>query len=367
MKIKNKSVDSLIAGFLCLIAAVAANVLLHKVFHESGESEATLSYRIILKILINVFLVGVAVSGALHNRTKRNMFLIIALILYGAGDVLALKGVMPMALPYLLGHAVMIYLLVQTTAIRKYQVRTYIIMVVLGTIMVFTGIGSWGLLNCAGFGIYQLVVLAVAALCLTNPFYLPGGVLFAASDFLGFLRVVTINNPTTYVITLSVYYLAILGFAASTFFDANKEVVTANDVLSLCDRLDRAKIKYYVGGSWGMTLLRGQRTLSHRALDILYDGSRNAEILKIFEKLRFAESEAPGRYYSEVYGTVALRAAEFNEKGSCDFIGSEGKTIHLDSEMFGEVKVGRFIIPCVAPADQKSIEAFESDINERTK
>ena len=62
----------------------------------------------------------------------------------------------------------------------------------------------------------------------------------------------------------------------------------ADDVLQVLDALDRAGVRYWVGGGWGVAALAGRQTRQHRDLDLAVNAEDLCSCLSALSDLGYA-------------------------------------------------------------------------------
>src|ERR1700753_2590025 len=84
----------------------------------------------------------------------------------------------------------------------------------------------------------------------------------------------------------------------------------AEDVIEVLDLLDRAGVRHWVGGGWGVAALAGRQTREHRDLDLAVDADGLGTCLQVLGQLGYTaetdwlpvriELRAPGARLVEV-------------------------------------------------------------------
>jgi lincosamide nucleotidyltransferase A/C/D/E len=62
----------------------------------------------------------------------------------------------------------------------------------------------------------------------------------------------------------------------------------ADDVVEVLDALDRAGVRYWVGGGWGVVALAGRQTWEHRDLDLAVNAEELSSCLSALSDLGYA-------------------------------------------------------------------------------
>jgi lincosamide nucleotidyltransferase A/C/D/E len=87
--------------------------------------------------------------------------------------------------------------------------------------------------------------------------------------------------------------------------------VRADDVIEVLDLLDRAGVRHWVGGGWGVAALAGRQTREHRDLDLAVDADGLGTCLQVLGQLGYTaetdwlpvriELRAPGARWVDVH------------------------------------------------------------------
>jgi lincosamide nucleotidyltransferase A/C/D/E len=85
----------------------------------------------------------------------------------------------------------------------------------------------------------------------------------------------------------------------------------ADDVIEVLDNLDRAGVRHWVGGGWGVAALAGRQTREHRDLDLAVDAEHLDACLQALSQLGYTsetdwlpvriELRAPGARWVDVH------------------------------------------------------------------
>ena len=60
-----------------------------------------------------------------------------------------------------------------------------------------------------------------------------------------------------------------------------KEITTKEDLMTIINLLENANITYWIDGGWGVDLLAGKQTRTHRNIDVDFDAKHTEKLLNI--------------------------------------------------------------------------------------
>ncbi|WP_327371822.1 nucleotidyltransferase domain-containing protein [Streptomyces sp. NBC_01217] len=66
--------------------------------------------------------------------------------------------------------------------------------------------------------------------------------------------------------------------------------MTADDVLSVLERLQQAGLAAWIGGGWGIDALIGEQTREHRDLDLMFRDDHEADVVELLNDAGFVET-----------------------------------------------------------------------------
>jgi lincosamide nucleotidyltransferase A/C/D/E len=69
-----------------------------------------------------------------------------------------------------------------------------------------------------------------------------------------------------------------------------RHVMSADSVPSVLARLQKAGIKVWIGGGWGIDALVGRQTRPHRDLDLLFSAEQEAAVIAALAEADYAET-----------------------------------------------------------------------------
>lgn len=246
------------AGFLAFIV--------NSVFLLASPIGAYRTLRVVLKAEMDLFWVAAAALGTKYYPTKRNTILIRTLIWYTLGDIAVMYSYPAGAVLYCVGHLYLMWALIDTTNVRKWQPAAMAVCLPLSLILLIVLVDD-PLLISAGT-LYAVIVVATMVLSLTNRFFWLAGIVFAVSDITGLLRLSFMNNDHTYFVTTSIYTAAFLMLCMSVYSTNRKEVVTLYDLFSMLNDSKAMHVSFWVCGRWALGLIRGDRRFSYDRIDL---------------------------------------------------------------------------------------------------
>jgi len=124
------------------------------------------------------------------------------------------------------------------------------------------------------------------------------------------------------------------------------------DVLTVLDALDRAGVRYWLGGGWGVDALHGQCTRDHRDLDLAVDADTLSAARGALEQLGFVPETdwlpvrlelagGPG-------GWVDLHPVRFDTTGDGTQQGLDGATFAYPAADLVTGQIGDRQVPCIS-------------------
>ena len=308
--------------------------------------------RLIMRLCTSVSWWCAAWLGAARNRTKRNHLLLLTLCFYILGDVFALIYV-PVSAPfYIAGHIFLILAIMQTTVIKNYQYLAFLFGILLTITLFLWHFKSFTLVCLVGI-LYGSVCSWVMAASLSNRFYWLAGLVFYISDITGFLRIIKMNTKPVYLVTTSIYYLAIFLLCLSVFNESKKEVVTWLDLKRLLLSADKKGLRLYLSGRWGINLVLGHKKFFYEKVELAYNRADRESLLSWLTSQAYTiEESADGvmKCYSEKFGY--LNALPFSPGESKDeeiLVNAKHKKLVLDPGFFTSVKMFGKTVPCLVP------------------
>ena len=351
----NRSMTNLALGLLTLgiMIFIANNTILFFV----NEKEYFWP-RLCMKALTDICWVTAAMLGARYYHTKRNVLLIPTLIFYTLGDIAVFFSVPVGGLLYGIGHVFIILAILETTYIHRWQ-RVIHVFLILIPVSVMLAYYTDPVYIAAGMG-YGLIIATVLAFSLSNRFFWLAGLVFAASDLAGIIRLSVLDNKVTYVITTTIYFVAFFMLCISVYSTNRKEVVTWNDLFRLLKDSKLKGVSFWVCGKWAIGLIRGNRRYSYDHLDMAYDIDNVEEFMMWLRHCKY-ERQAEGRngirhYYSERYGNLSIYPCDIAPGGTSVLVSETGARLEIDEGFFGTVTVMGQDIPCIAPGGTQLIK-----------
>ena len=367
MQTKRSFTDKLINHFdgnrsAAIIAAVLFAIglllfIINSIILLSSPERAYRTLRTVLKAGTALFWLASAMLGTKYYPTKRNKILMWTLIWYMLGDIAVMFSYPVGAVLYCFGHLFMIWAILETTYIHKWQ-NIMLILCALGSITLLLHFVKDPKLIVVG-ALYAIIVTATMVLSLSNRFFCLAGIVFAISDITGLLRISLSNNKYTYFVTTTIYTAAFLMLCLSVYSTSRKEVVTWYDLFSMLNDSKGMKVSFWVCGRWALGLIRGDRHYSYDRIDLAYDVDHVDEFLAWIKHARYEGKHryAGGvrSYYSEKYGELWIFPCMFDTDGSAVLTTKSGDQLLLDEGFFEDVRVLGKTIPCIAPGGAELI------------
>ena len=340
-----------------LVAIGLLLFIINSVILLASPERAFRTLRIILKGGTDIFWLAAAMLGTKYYPTKRNRILMWTLIWYTLGDIAVMFSYPVGAVLYCFGHLFMMWAILETTYIHKWQNITLIVCA-LGAIMLLLYFVKDPKLIIIG-ALYAVIVTSTMVLSLSNRFFWLAGIVFAISDITGLLRISLANNKYTYFVTTTIYTAAFLMLCLSVYSTNNKEVVTWYDLFSMLNDSKSMKVSFWVCGRWALGLIRGDKHYSYDRIDLAYDVDHVDEFLVWIKHARYEGkhryADGVRSYYSEKYGDLRIFPCLFGPDGSAVLTTTDGDQILLDKGYFDDVRVLGKTIPCIAPGGTEQI------------
>lgn len=354
------------------LALLAAGILIFIINNAIGffsDTEAYFWPRTIMKGLTDACWIVAAVMGTRFYPTRRNELLIPTLVFYALGDIAVMFSVPVGGILYGIGHVFMIWAILETTYIRRWQRILLLVMLVIGAVLLFMMVDELPLI-IIGF-IYGAIVTSVMCFSLSNRFFWLAGAVFYISDITGLLRLQLWDNNISYLITTTIYFAAYFMLCISVFSTNRKEVVTVNDLFSMLKDSRARKVPFWVCGKWALGLVKGDRHYSYDHIDLAYDIDHVDEFMAWMKRARYERKHKYANgiriFYSERYGELRIFPCLFREDGSASLTMENGHQLELDPGFFENVKAWGRTIPCIAPGGQELMKAAMYNPNEPSK
>lgn len=325
--------------------------------------------RTIMKAVTDTCWIIAAALGTRYYPTRRNELLIPTLIFYALGDIAVMFSVPVGGVLYGIGHVFMIWAILETTYIRRWQRILFLVMAATGAVLLLMMVDEIPLIIIGT--IYGAIVTAVMCFSLSNRFFWLAGLVFYISDITGLLRLQLLDNEFTYLITTTIYFAAYFMLCISVFSTNRKEVVTVNDLFSMLKDSRAQKVPFWVCGKWALGLVKGDRYYSYTHIDLAYDIDHVDEFMLWMKHARYERkhkyAEGVRTFYSERYGELRIFPCLFRDDGSASLTMENGHQLELDPGFFEDVKVWGQTVPCIAPGGQELLKAAMYDPNETSE
>lgn len=136
-----------------------------------------------------------------------------------------------------------------------------------------------------------------------------------------------------------------------------KETTSVMDLMTVINILEQANITYWIDGGWGVDILAGKQTRTHRDIDIDFDARHTEKLLEILSGYGYAVDTdwAPARIelYSPKLGYLDIHPFILNEDGTSKQADLEGGYFEFEAEYFGSGVFEGKTIPCISAKGQK--------------
>lgn len=343
-RIKGTQINMMILLFFASFAA------LHYVHNFVPDDLYQLPLRIIIKFIINAVLINIALIGMERVRQEYDRKLIQILILYALGDMASEWSVPIVASFYGVGHILFVLLLYKTTYIGKEKI-------IIAALLAAATAAAAALLHIEAlanpwifvvFVLYESVTWLFFVCAFRNPFYVLSGIVFVLSDITGLVRIAYFNIWWTYIITLFVYYLAIMLIAFSAFLTSKKMAVSLPEFRSMILTFQKNAVRFWVGGSWNINLLTSFEKAEIKDSVFVCDNSTISELQEALCELGYLERgercDRSAELYNDKYGFIRILLLDWGENGATVHTLS-GTDIEIEEEFFGEKVFGDMKVP----------------------
>ena len=129
-----------------------------------------------------------------------------------------------------------------------------------------------------------------------------------------------------------------------------------DDVLAIVDALDRAHVRYWVAGGWGVDALVGEMTRAHSDLDLCIDVQHEAATIEALEGMGFdgVLDLRPVRFSMKDLGglEVDVHPVRFAADGTGVQAGPEATEFIYPADAFAYGGIGHRRLPCLSAVQQ---------------
>ena len=136
-----------------------------------------------------------------------------------------------------------------------------------------------------------------------------------------------------------------------------KEATTKEDLMTVIGILENAGITYWIDGGWGVDILAGKQTRTHRDIDINFDAQYTEKLLNLLLECGYEVDTdwEPVRIelYSEKYGYLDIHPFVLNKDGTAKQADLEGGWYEFEKDLFGNAVFEGKTIPCISVKGQK--------------
>lgn len=138
---------------------------------------------------------------------------------------------------------------------------------------------------------------------------------------------------------------------------SKKEEATKEDLMTVIKILEETGIRYWIDGGWGVDVLAGEQTRTHRDIDIDFDVQQTGKLLKILADYGYEVDTdwAPVRIelYSKKMGYLDIHPFIIYEDGTSKQADLEGGWYVFEADYFGSAVFEGKTIPCISVKGQK--------------
>ena len=136
-----------------------------------------------------------------------------------------------------------------------------------------------------------------------------------------------------------------------------KEITTKEDLYKVIELLEKTGITYWLDGGWGVDILAGKQTRSHRDIDINFDAKYMDRLLDVLLNLGYKIDTdwRPVRIelYSDELGYLDIHPFVLNEDGTSKQAELEGGWYEFEKDYFSSAFFEGKKIPCISLKGQK--------------
>lgn len=136
-----------------------------------------------------------------------------------------------------------------------------------------------------------------------------------------------------------------------------KETTSLEDLMTVISIFEDLNIKYWIDGGWGVDILAGRQTRTHRDIDIDFDAQYTEKLLTVLKDYGYVVDTdwAPVRIelYSEKLGYLDIHPFILNQDGTSKQADLEGGFYKFEADYFGNSNFNEKIIPCISAKGQK--------------
>lgn len=134
-------------------------------------------------------------------------------------------------------------------------------------------------------------------------------------------------------------------------------MTTKEDLMAVINLFEDAGIKYWIDGGWGVDILAGKQTRSHRDIDINFDSQHTEKLLNLLLEYGY-EVDTDWKavrieLYSEKYGYLDIHPFVLQEDGTAKQADLEGGWYEFEKDFFGNAVFEGKTIPCISVKGQK--------------
>lgn len=333
-----------------LFLFIVAHCMLHYVNSFVSDYHTMMILMVMIKIIINTVLINIALIGMEHKKGYFDKKLLIVLILYAVGDIVATFSPWASGPLYTIGHILMVIILQKKTYIHKIHYVLFVLLYILNAYLVFKC--NPGVVIFIAILFYIIPLVAFMVISFNSPFYMLAGLVFVISDVTGLFSTVVLEKWWTYIISNLIYYIAIMLISLSTFVVQEKQIVTFSEMMTVVKKLQKHNVRFWLAGSWNAGISWGMYFSQYKDIYIICDESSLNNLNDALREMTYIENDevitTPSKLYCDKYGTMILAITDYNQNSESLVRLADEKQIVVDEEFFGTSRFGKTVIPCVS-------------------
>lgn len=136
-----------------------------------------------------------------------------------------------------------------------------------------------------------------------------------------------------------------------------KETTTQQDLMTVINILEELNISYWIDGGWGVDVLAGKQTRTHRDIDLDFDAQYTEKLLEVLIKYGYEIDTdwAPVRIelYHNQLGYLDIHPFVLKEDGTAKQADLDGGWYEFEADYFDSAVLEGKRIPCISVKGQK--------------
>ena len=181
--------------------------------HITGRTPETKIYRCFFKFCINACWICIAYINSREGHGQLKKKILISLVFYSIGDILAPANYLIGGIGYFIGHIFITFGYIKQYGMSKKQI---LFSAIASTTLIIILILTLGFeIRVPFIAIYILLLTTLFVSSFGNKYFFSIVTIFLLSDVLAYVRKMFFNYNWLYDITLSLYYIAIIMYCLS--------------------------------------------------------------------------------------------------------------------------------------------------------